>query len=165
MIYKGERDRPIRFVIAVAPPLRHRTRCRVWRRGVGEWRRPAPDRNSRNAPVRASIAAPPHRRGTRRGMEGQKKLRNRAGRFTGEVPLHVSPKAPRDCSGLTMSGRTCPRCGSELLRIRRRAIDRVLSVFWRVQRYSCNNFQCQWEGNLHQKRGESEPYTNKRQHH
>jgi len=39
-----------------------------------------------------------------------------------------------------------------LTRIRRRHIDRLISVFWGVWRYRCNNFQCQWEGNLRRKR-------------
>lgn len=44
--------------------------------------------------------------------------------------------------------RTCSLCGEELIRIRRRAIDRLLSLFVPVQRYRCPRFSCQWEGNL-----------------
>ena len=50
--------------------------------------------------------------------------------------------------------RICPRCGGELERVRRRFVDRVISVLWAVRRYRCRNVLCVWEGNLHQKRGE-----------
>jgi hypothetical protein len=41
---------------------------------------------------------------------------------------------------------TCPRCGGAVERIRRRFIDRVLSLFRPVRRYRCENFLCHWEG-------------------
>lgn len=50
-----------------------------------------------------------------------------------------------------MNPRSCPRCGSPLMRVHRRSVDRVLSVIWKVERYRCYNFQCQWEGNLRPK--------------
>lgn len=44
---------------------------------------------------------------------------------------------------------TCPRCGErDLIRVHRRFIDRLLSVFVRLRRFRCAQFQCQWEGNL-----------------
>jgi hypothetical protein len=42
----------------------------------------------------------------------------------------------------------CPQCRGDLFRIRRRLIDRMLSLFVPVQRYSCQRFSCKWEGNL-----------------
>jgi hypothetical protein len=42
----------------------------------------------------------------------------------------------------------CPRCGEPVFRIRRRLIDRVISVVRPVQRYRCDALQCQWTGNL-----------------
>jgi hypothetical protein len=47
--------------------------------------------------------------------------------------------------------RTCPRCGGPALRIRRRPIDRVLSLFRPVQRYQCIALECEWQGNLPRK--------------
>ena len=43
---------------------------------------------------------------------------------------------------------SCPQCGGQLIRIARRPLDRVLSRFVPVQRYRCECFSCQWEGNL-----------------
>lgn len=43
----------------------------------------------------------------------------------------------------------CPICGKRgLLRIRRRFIDRVLSLFVRQRRFRCTHSGCHWEGNL-----------------
>jgi hypothetical protein len=47
----------------------------------------------------------------------------------------------------------CPRCGKGgLLRIRRRFIDRILSLFVRQRRFRCTHSGCQWEGNLREKK-------------
>jgi hypothetical protein len=40
----------------------------------------------------------------------------------------------------------CPRCGSQLTRIHRRRVDRVLSMFVPVRRYQCKNHECAWRG-------------------
>jgi hypothetical protein len=40
----------------------------------------------------------------------------------------------------------CPRCGSDLNRIRRRKRDRALNLFLPVKRYRCRNRDCQWKG-------------------
>ena len=40
----------------------------------------------------------------------------------------------------------CPRCGSDLSRIHRRASDRLLSFFVPVRRFQCKNGECEWRG-------------------
>lgn len=42
----------------------------------------------------------------------------------------------------------CPGCGDILIRLPRRGVDRLLSVFVPVRRFRCPNFLCVWEGNL-----------------
>ena len=42
----------------------------------------------------------------------------------------------------------CPLCGAELMRIPRRPIDRLTSIFGEHHRFRCERFSCQWEGNL-----------------
>jgi hypothetical protein len=43
----------------------------------------------------------------------------------------------------------CPRCGGSAIRIKRRSVDRLVSVlFGTVHRYHCEQFGCSWEGNL-----------------
>ena len=44
--------------------------------------------------------------------------------------------------------RGCPLCGRELLRIRRRPIDIVMSSLAPLRRVRCQNIHCQYEGNL-----------------
>jgi hypothetical protein len=47
---------------------------------------------------------------------------------------------------------TCPLCGLHgLIRIRRRPIDRLLSLFVRQRRFRCTQPGCAWQGNLHEK--------------
>lgn len=48
----------------------------------------------------------------------------------------------------------CPWCQGELLREPRRIVDRLHSLIHPVKRYRCNNFSCQWIGNLPSRRGE-----------
>jgi hypothetical protein len=40
----------------------------------------------------------------------------------------------------------CPRCGSDLRRIHRSTVDRVLSFFVPLRRYRCSNRDCSWLG-------------------
>ncbi len=40
----------------------------------------------------------------------------------------------------------CPVCGGELRRVRRTFLDRVISQFVPVRRYSCKNPDCRWTG-------------------
>jgi len=46
------------------------------------------------------------------------------------------------------SSPVCPECHSSLDRIRRRFVDRLLSLVYPVHRYHCRSFVCNWEGNL-----------------
>jgi len=47
---------------------------------------------------------------------------------------------------------TCPHCNGPLVRIPRRMIDLVTSMFISVSRYRCCSMDCGWEGNLRSKR-------------
>jgi len=40
----------------------------------------------------------------------------------------------------------CPRCGSELTRIHRHRLDRLLGVFVPLRRYQCKDSECAWRG-------------------
>ncbi len=42
----------------------------------------------------------------------------------------------------------CPVCQGFVLRIARRPIDKLTSLFAPVQRYRCESFSCGWEGNF-----------------
>jgi hypothetical protein len=42
--------------------------------------------------------------------------------------------------------RLCPRCGSELHRIHRRSLDRILDLLVPVRRYQCDDKECRWKG-------------------
>ncbi|GIX28408.1 MAG: hypothetical protein KatS3mg123_2289 [Burkholderiales bacterium] len=53
-----------------------------------------------------------------------------------------------------MDARKCPYCGGPLERIRRRPVDRLLSLLYPVRRYRCFNPACRWEGLLRRRRGE-----------
>lgn len=59
-----------------------------------------------------------------------------------------APETTNPVEYLLESHRACPQCGQPLDRMRRRAIDRVTSLFVPVQRYRCRAFTCRWEGNL-----------------
>ena len=51
-------------------------------------------------------------------------------------------------SALVATQVPCPLCAEGLIRIRRRTIDRLLSLFVLVHRYRCADGLCGWEGNL-----------------
>jgi hypothetical protein len=42
----------------------------------------------------------------------------------------------------------CPRCGAALLRVRRKPLDRLLSLLAPRRRYRCRAMGCGWEGTL-----------------
>ena len=53
-------------------------------------------------------------------------------------------------------GLRCPRCNGAAYRIRRRLIDRIVSLLTPIHRYHCANY-CGWEGNLREVRVVAEP--------
>ena len=42
---------------------------------------------------------------------------------------------------------TCPKCNGRAVRIRRRAIDRCVSLVYPIKRYRCSSY-CGWKGNI-----------------
>jgi len=42
----------------------------------------------------------------------------------------------------------CPLCEWKLIRLRRRPVDRLWSLVHPLKRYRCENFRCQWMGNI-----------------
>ena len=59
---------------------------------------------------------------------------------------HTANTRPKTYSGI--SKRSCPDCTARLVRIARRPVDRLQSLFVPVKRYRCRTFMCSWEGNL-----------------
>ena len=56
---------------------------------------------------------------------------------------------PSDKNASNVIVRACPICGGgELVRIRRRPIDVLMSAFVPLCRVRCYNLRCQYEGNL-----------------
>ena len=51
-------------------------------------------------------------------------------------------------SDVGLSTQTCPRCACRLIRMGRRPLDRLISLFVLVHRYRCPGFSCRWEGCL-----------------
>ena len=66
---------------------------------------------------------------------------------TGSPSPIVGP-APLQSNARHGRFRACPLCGGSVVRVRRRAIDRVTSLFHPVHRYRCYLLRCLWEGNL-----------------
>jgi hypothetical protein len=44
--------------------------------------------------------------------------------------------------------RECPRCGGPAYRVKRRKIDRLISLLFPRRRFRCSSMGCGWEGNL-----------------
>ena len=64
------------------------------------------------------------------------------------------PNPPTDVPPPAANGEgvRCPRCGNtDLLRIHRRLLDRLLSLVRPVYRFRCADPRCAWEGNVRQK--------------
>jgi hypothetical protein len=69
------------------------------------------------------------------------------------LPTDVPPPAANG------DGVRCPRCGNtDLLRIHRRLLDRLLSWVRPVYRFRCADPRCAWEGNVPQKWFSSDRY-------
>ncbi len=62
--------------------------------------------------------------------------------------MSVRLQNPSEPDYVRNSQHACPHCGKPLDRVRRRLIDRLVSLFAPVRRYRCRNFSCRWEGNL-----------------
>jgi len=59
---------------------------------------------------------------------------------------------PKAAGVIQLDSYWCPLCGQHgLIRIRRRLIDRILSLFVRQRRFRCTQPGCQWQGNLREK--------------
>ena len=56
------------------------------------------------------------------------------------IATRAQPSNSRTC--------LCPRCAGQLFRTWRRPVDRMRSMVSPVQRFRCEHFACQWEGNL-----------------
>ena len=50
--------------------------------------------------------------------------------------------------GYRQARRSCPQCGDAVLRVHRRIIDRLYSLYHPVHRYQCTSLECGWRGNL-----------------
>lgn len=60
--------------------------------------------------------------------------------------------APSGNAAVAACGRCCPRCRSSVFGVTRRFQDLLVSVFVPSRRYRCISMQCNWEGNLREKR-------------
>ncbi len=49
---------------------------------------------------------------------------------------------------MAISNCKCPLCAGYAVRIRRRYIDRIISLFNTVHRYQCQEYKCRWKGNI-----------------
>jgi len=59
------------------------------------------------------------------------------------------PEGGQDGNASTLR---CPRCNGELIRVRRRLIDKLLSIVIPVRRFRCVDAGCIWEGNVRRHR-------------
>ena len=57
--------------------------------------------------------------------------------------------ASRDSTGHShYLNRSCPVCQSSVIRVARRPVDKLVSMFRLVHRYRCSAHTCKWEGNV-----------------
>jgi len=61
-------------------------------------------------------------------------------------------EAPPVYGSKACEGARCPRCNGGVVRIRRRAFDRLVSLVSPRHRFRCAAFGCGWEGTLRVKR-------------
>jgi hypothetical protein len=62
------------------------------------------------------------------------------------------PDKPPAYGSNAEGGLRCPRCRGAVVRIRRRAFDRLVSVVSPRKRFRCAAFGCGWEGTLRDRR-------------
>lgn len=58
----------------------------------------------------------------------------------------------RLATGYSSPGCECPRCNGPAIRVPRRFVDLLMSMFITLSRFRCNSTDCGWEGNLRVKR-------------
>lgn len=68
------------------------------------------------------------------------------------LPQHHPIPAAHGHAGTDVTG--CPLCAGDLIRVRRRPVDRIAGWVAPSRRYRCLAFRCQWEGNLRRQRGD-----------
>jgi uncharacterized membrane protein YeaQ/YmgE (transglycosylase-associated protein family) len=66
------------------------------------------------------------------------------------APIRLTDQEEAMAGSLTNECPQCRRSGSSghLMRVHRRFIDRVMSLFRPLRRYRCQSRDCDWEGNL-----------------
>jgi len=70
-------------------------------------------------------------------------------RHEGRGTSHSVRRSKRNMSGgYRQTRRTCPKCGDAVLRVHRRIIDHIYSLYRPVYRYQCTSLECAWRGNL-----------------
>jgi hypothetical protein len=63
------------------------------------------------------------------------------------LPIVIYPSNPASHAA---HKRKCPQCNGSVVRVRRRFIDRLMSLITPMHRYRCglNGWGCDWKGNL-----------------
>ena len=59
---------------------------------------------------------------------------------------------PDAAGGYSSPGCACPRCRGPAIRVPRRLVDLLMSMFITVSRFRCSSADCGWEGNVRVKR-------------
>jgi hypothetical protein len=65
--------------------------------------------------------------------------------------MNIDPDR-QDYVSYSSPGCACPRCTGHAIRVPRRFVDLLMSMFISVSRYRCRSKDCGWEGNLRVKR-------------
>lgn len=68
------------------------------------------------------------------------------------MPMYEERDSEAGSDSLSQSSRPhlCPMCNGGVERVRRRRVDRLVSLFTPVRRYRCRRkgWGCEWEGNV-----------------
>ena len=70
------------------------------------------------------------------------------GHKTRGTPLAARESKRSMDGGYRQARRSCPLCGDNVLRVHRRVIDYIYSIYRPVHRYQCTSLECGWRGNL-----------------
>ena len=65
--------------------------------------------------------------------------------------MNAKPQRNAQQTYLRSGTAKCPACGGSLIREHRRIVDRLQSLVTPLKRYRCDNFGCQWVGNIARK--------------